>query len=122
MTSSVRYDRVTMRFTRREGPAVAGALPMTRSTVGLNEGRDALALRDDLAARDLRRVRNHRIEVLVGDPLRDERRRLVGLLAGLEETERAEDAVAGLDQVVAGETRRRDLCSALCDARSHAIG
>src|SRR6266513_1859624 len=77
---------------------------MMRSTVGLNEGGDAVAVRNDLAARDLRRVRNQRVEVLVGDPLRDERLRLIGLLAGLEETKRAQDAVAGLDQVVAGET------------------
>jgi hypothetical protein len=40
--------------------------------------------------------------MLVGAPLRDEHRGLVGLLGGLEETERAEDAAAALDQVVAG--------------------
>src|SRR5437763_9296276 len=77
---------------------------MMRSTVGLDEGGDAVAVRDDLAARDLRRVRNQRVEVLVADPLFDERLGLVGLLCGLEETKRAQDAVAGLDQVVAGET------------------
>src|ERR1044072_4197415 len=65
--------------------------------------RDAVALRNDLAARDLRRVGNRRVEVLVGDPLRDDLRRLAGLLGGLHETERAQDAVAGLDEVVARE-------------------
>ena len=95
---------MTVRFTRR-GPAFAGPLSITPSTVGLNEGGDAVAMRNDLAARDLRRVRNQRVEVLVGDPLRDERLRLIGLLGGLEETKRTQDAVAGLDQVVAGETR-----------------
>ena len=44
------------------------------------------------------------VEVLVADPLSDDLRRLVSLLGGLEETERAQDAVAGLDEVVAGET------------------
>src|SRR6266498_1112482 len=78
---------------------------MMRSTVGLNEGGEAVAMRNDLAARDLRRVRNQRVEVLVADPLRDEGLGLVGLLCSLEETKRTQDDVAGLDQVVAGETR-----------------
>jgi hypothetical protein len=56
----------------KRDPAVPGP-SMTRSTVGLNERRDAVAVRNDLAARDLRRVRNQRVEVLVADPLRDER-------------------------------------------------
>ena len=73
-------------------------------TVGLNQGGDSVAVRNDLAARDLRRVRNHRVEVLVADPLRDELLGLVGLLGGLEETKRAQDAAVRLDQVVAGET------------------
>src|SRR5436190_22443980 len=77
---------------------------MMRSTVGLNEGGDAVAVRNDLAARDLRRVRNHGVEVLVADPLRDEGLGLVGLLGGLEETKRAEDAVASLDQEETAET------------------
>src|SRR6266566_2767067 len=86
-----------------EGPPVR-ALSVVRSAVGLNEGGNSVAVRDDLAARDLRRVRNRRGEVLVADPLRHEVLGLVGLLEGLEETKRAKDAVAGLDQVVAGET------------------
>src|SRR6266566_5853654 len=86
-----------------EGPPVR-ALSVVRSAVGLNEGGNSVAVRDDLAARDLRRVRNRRGEVLVADPLRHEVLGLVGLLPGLEETKRAQDAVAGLDQVVAGET------------------
>jgi len=62
-----------------------------------------LAVGDDLAARDLRRVGNRPVEVLAGDPLGDELGGLVGLLAGLEQTEGAQDTVAGVDQVVAGE-------------------
>jgi hypothetical protein len=71
----------------------------------LSDRENAVALCDDLAARDLRSIRDRLIEVLVRDPLRDEHRRLVSLLGGLEETERAEDAAAALDQEVAGETR-----------------
>jgi hypothetical protein len=78
---------------------------VTQSTVELGDGEHAVAVRDDLATRDLRPGRNRRVEVLVGDPLGDELRRLVSLLGGLEETDRAQDAVAGLDEVVAGETR-----------------
>ena len=84
-----------------EGPATPGppfALPIVL-------GENAVALGDNLAGRDLRRVRNRRVETLVGDPLGDDHRRLISLLGGLEETERAEDAVAALDQVVAGEAR-----------------
>src|SRR5688500_4183921 len=65
--------------------------------------RDAVAVSDDFAARDLGLVRDHRLELLVADPRRDDTRRLLALLGCLEETERAEGAVAGLDQVVAGE-------------------
>src|SRR6478672_5041732 len=79
--------------------------PLQRS-IELNGREHAVAVRDDLAAGDLRRVGDDLVEVLVGDPLRDEHRRLVGLLGGLEETEGAEDAAAALDQVVAGEARK----------------
>jgi len=58
---------------------------------------------DDLAARDLGLVGNQRLEPLVADPRGDDVRRLLALLRRLEETERAEYAVAGLDQVVARE-------------------
>jgi hypothetical protein len=86
-----------------KGPGECRALSELRVSVVLGDGGDAVAVRNDPAARDLRRVRDRRGEVLVRDPLRDELRRLVGLLGGLEETERAQDAVAGLDEVVAGE-------------------
>src|SRR5205085_8209752 len=42
----------------------------------LDEGGDAADVSNDPAACDLRRVGNHRVEVLVGDPLGDELRRL----------------------------------------------
>src|SRR5436190_1700462 len=80
-----------------------------------------------IATRALRSVGKHRGEILVGDPLRDELRGLIGLLAGLEETERAQDAVAGRDQVVAGKAgelaqlrdeRLVDLASNLACARA----
>src|SRR4029453_13972031 len=64
---------------------------------------DAGALIHDLAARDLRRVRNRRGEVLIGDPLREDLRRLVALVRSLKETKRAKDPIAGLDEVEAGK-------------------
>ena len=42
--------------------------------------------------------------MLISDPLRRELSGLLGLLGGLEETERAQNAVAGLDQVIAAKT------------------
>ena len=42
-------------------------------------------------------------ELLVANPRGDDLRRVQALLRSLEETERTEDAVAGLDQVVAEE-------------------
>jgi len=88
----------------KRGPGVSRALLMTRSTLELGDGEHAVAVSNDLAAGDLRRVGNRRVEVLVGDPPRDDLRGLVGLLGRLEETKRAHDAVAGLDQVIGGET------------------
>src|SRR4051812_15327580 len=70
---------------------------LCRNAAGL---RVAVAVSDELAARDLRRVRDDRVEMLVNEPLGDERRRLVSLRGGLEEPDRAHDAVAGLDEVV----------------------
>src|SRR5688572_1902077 len=76
--------------------------PVECDRVALRD-RDAVAVSDDLAARDLRRVRDQRLELLVADPACDDVRRLLALLGSLEETERAEDTLIGLDQVVAGE-------------------
>src|SRR5687768_8817470 len=84
-----------------EGPAEAE--PSVECEWVALRDRDAVAVSDDLAARDLGLVRDHRLELLVADPRRDDTRRLLALLGCLEETERAEGAVAGLDQVVAGE-------------------
>src|SRR5688572_3537121 len=77
--------------------------PSLRVRLRALRDRDAVAVSDDLAACDLRRVRDQRLEFLVADPGCYEVRRLLALLRRLEETERAEDAVIGLDQVVAGE-------------------
>jgi hypothetical protein len=60
---------------------------VTRTTVELDEGGDALAVGEDLAARDLGCVRKCPAEVLVADPILDDLGGLVGLLRRLEETE-----------------------------------
>src|SRR5690348_12353249 len=82
------------------GP-VAGSSRNAQSG-GLRSGYEAAA-GNNLAGCDLRSARNRLAEVLVVDPLRDELARLLGLLGGLEETERAQNPVARLDEVVAGE-------------------
>jgi hypothetical protein len=69
--------------------------------------RDAVAVSDDLAARDLGSVGDQRLELLVADPGRDDVRGLFALLGCFEETKRAEDAVTGLDQVVARKSAAR---------------
>jgi hypothetical protein len=51
----------------------------------------------------MRTRRPIRTEVLIVDPLRHEPSGLLGLLGDLEETEGAQNAVAGLDHVVAGK-------------------
>ena len=61
---------------------------------------------DDLAAGDLRRAREGRLELLVAHPGGRDARRLVGLLGGVEEADRGHDAVAGVDQVIAAEARQ----------------
>src|SRR5581483_1702785 len=86
------------------GPGCAGPSGGAQSRFELCDREYTVAVSDHLAAGDLRRVGHRRVELLVGDPLRDDHRRLVGLLGGLEETERAEDAAAAaFDQVVAGK-------------------
>ena len=87
----------------REGPA-SRALSVER--VGRAYAVDAVAVSDNLAARDLRSGGKDGVELLVLDPRGDDLGRLLALLGGLEETERAEDAVAGLDEVVAREPRK----------------
>ena len=57
--------------TRRTGPP---------ANVSRLVDRDAVAMSDDLAARDLGRVGNHRLELLVADPCRDDIRGLLALL------------------------------------------
>src|SRR6476619_101330 len=72
--------------------------------VELRGGENAVAAAsNDLAARDLRLVGENRLELLLADPRCDELRRVDTLLRRLEETERGEHAVAGIDQVVALE-------------------
>jgi len=67
---TVAHTRPTPDTTTRtnEGPAPPGPLD-TASVVELRDG-DDVAVRNDLAARDVRSTGNHRGEVLIVDPLR----------------------------------------------------
>jgi hypothetical protein len=60
---------------------------------------------DDLSARDLRRIRECPLQLLVTHPRRCDARRLVGLCRCLEEADGTHDAVTGLDEVVTAEAR-----------------
>jgi hypothetical protein len=62
---------------------------MRCGAVDLHGDQNAVAVSDDLAARDLGLVRDNRVELLVADPAGDELRGLEALLRSLEETERA---------------------------------
>lgn len=76
------------RLRRIEGPALPGPR-WCRVVFGLDGGEQAVvAVRKDLAARDLRRVGNHRVEVLVGDPLKGSS----GVLSSLGLSETSEQA------------------------------
>jgi hypothetical protein len=58
---------------------------------------------DDFSAGDLRRVRECLLKVLLAHPVGRDAGRLVGLSLGVEEADRAEDDVAGIDQLIAAE-------------------
>jgi hypothetical protein len=62
-------------------------------------------VRDDFAARDLRRVGQRRLELLLAYPVGRDAARLVALGRRLEEPDRDDDAVAGIDEVIATEAR-----------------
>src|SRR5436190_8165488 len=64
-----------------------------------------LALRDNLAEGELRRIRKRALQLLVAHPSGCEASRLVGMRRRIEEANRGHDAVAGLDQEVAVEPR-----------------
>ena len=60
-------------------------------------------VRDHRSGGDLRRVRKRGLEPLRTHPGRGDARRLVSLFRVLEQTDRGEDAVTGVDEVVARE-------------------
>jgi hypothetical protein len=68
-----------------EGPGKPSP-PVECGAVELRD-QDAVAVSDDLAARNLGLVRDQRLELLVADPRGDDLRRLLALLRRLEETE-----------------------------------
>src|SRR5437879_5193481 len=98
-TAALNYER---RPSWDRAPERARRLRPSRcwgSPLGLGDGENAVAVRNDLAARDLRCVRNRRVEGLIADPLRDELRRRAGLLNYLIEARKRRPELA-----LAGET------------------
>src|SRR5690349_3809530 len=63
----------------------------------------ARLVRDHLSARHLRRVRKHRLQVLLTQPAGGDPIRLLSLSSRLEHADGADDAVTGLDEVVPAE-------------------
>src|SRR5687768_13787072 len=104
LLDQLRVDRGAAAAGNEGGPGKPSP-PVECGAVELRD-HDPVAVSDDLAARDLGLVGDQRFELLLADPGDDDVRRLLALLRRLEETERAEDAVAGLDQPVAHEPRQ----------------
>src|ERR1700728_3340315 len=70
--------------------------------------RDELArlVNENLGVRDLRRIRQCRIELLLAHPVGRDAGRFLGMLRGIEEADGTQDAVIGHDQVIALEARQ----------------
>src|SRR5579864_1473592 len=85
----------------QKGPADAG--PSLRRAGLLRPNRSVGLVDDDLSVRHLRRILEDPLELLVAHPLGCDTSRLVGLGRGVEQADRAHDAVAGVDQEVAAE-------------------
>src|SRR5581483_9883093 len=63
-------------------------------------------LHDDLSVGDLRRIREGGLELLLAHPVGRDAGRLLRVCRGVKEADGADDAVAGLDQVIAAESRQ----------------
>jgi hypothetical protein len=72
----------------------------------LRPNRSVRPLHDDLSARDLRRVRNQGLELLLAQPVGYDPARLLGLRRSIEEVDRTHDAVTGFDEEVTAEARK----------------
>src|SRR5207237_5603792 len=88
---------------RKRGPS-----PIRRNSRALRADETVLVclVRDDLAGRDLRRIRKRRVELLVAHPGRYQAGRLLALLGRVEDADGSHDAVAAVDEVVATEARQ----------------
>src|SRR5689334_9709585 len=84
---------------RKRGPSL-----VHRTTPDLLRPSDPVRLvHHHLSACDLRRIRECGLQALLAQPGRCDPTRLVGLRRGVEEADGAHDAVADLEEVVAGE-------------------
>jgi hypothetical protein len=72
----------------------------------LRPNRSVGPFHDDLAARDLRRVRNQALQLLFAQPVGYDAARLLGLRRSIEEVDRTHDAVTGFDEEVTAEARK----------------
>src|SRR5207342_3680259 len=88
-----------MRRPARRGPSL-------RPSRGLRPDGSVGLVDDYLALRHLRRSLEDPLELLVAHPLGCDTSRLVGLSRGVEEADRAHDALAGVDEEIAAEARQ----------------
>src|SRR6188472_2540917 len=100
-TCRARAGRADAKRARRCGPS------LRTDRLGRRLGLDELArlVDDDVAARELGRVRKRLLELLLAQPAGGDAGRLVGLRRGVEEADGRHDAVAGVDEGVAIEAR-----------------
>jgi hypothetical protein len=90
---------------KREGPRRGPSLSRRTPAWLLGVCELSRLVDDDLAPRDLRRLRQRRLELLVAQPVGCDAGRLVGLRRSVEEPDGAQDAVAGVDDLIAAESR-----------------
>jgi hypothetical protein len=72
----------------------------------LRPNRSVGPFHDDLAARDLRLVRNQTLQLLLAQPVGYDAARLLGLRRSIEEVDRTHDAVTDFDEEVTAEARK----------------
>lgn len=88
------------------GPAERALFRASSGLAGqLRPNRSVGPFHDDLAASDLRRVRNETLQLLLAQPVGYDAARLLGLRRGIEEVDGTHDALTGFDEEVTAEAR-----------------
>jgi hypothetical protein len=91
---------------KQRGPAERALFRASSGLAGqLRANRSVGPFHDDLAASDLRRVRNQALQLLLAQPVGYDAARLLGLRRSIEEVDGTHDALTGFDEEVTAEAR-----------------